>query len=373
MITLSREAGWDYSGSAYRDLFSNSDATGFQHPLWMSALYDELRPAKHGEPLTIAGRDDATGELILVLPLIRRRILGMVIVEYADFGVTDYCCAIIRRGYQRQITECTGLQTQLFDLIGHCDLFRIKAARPEHASVLSAVVGSQPLSGGVCAHELAFKTPFEVWRKGQFSKRQRYNIDSARRRLEKLNGVHFERVCDSHKAIEAITELRALRQGRFKDDPIAEDAVSAFYMSVARRGTAEGFSLSHRLNQDGRPVGISFGIAYNGRFHGILTGCDYERFGRYSPGLLVYDGIMAELASSGFKVFDFNVGDASYKDRFGTTAIPVASFHSTMTIPGYLADSAITARKRLRSLAGTRPRNSRPAPKPKAAKPPVHT
>lgn len=359
MIVLSLASGFDFAGSEYRDLFAASDATAFQHPLWLSTLHKHLVTVGRADQLTIAGYDEKSGELVLVLPLIRRNKFGTTIIEYADFGVTDYCAPVIRRGYRHQIARSTRLASDLRWLVGRCDMFRVKAARPEHVATINALTGLSPQTTGTCSHELEINAPFEQWRREKYSKSHLRQVDGSHRRIGRLGDVGFERITNHKRASDAIAELRAFRAGRFDGDPISEENVYRFYAEVAEKGAASGFAQVHKITLDGTTVGIDFGIAYAGRFHGILIGCDYDTYRRCSPGFLMYDMVLADWASSGGNVLDFNVGDSSYKEKFGTTALPVTSYCAAMTVTGRVANRALSLRTRFRQGSGL-PKDTKP-------------
>lgn len=362
MIALSLDTNLDFSCPAYRELFECSNATAFQHPLWLSTLHETLLEPRNADQMTVVGHDSKTGRLVLVLPLVRRRKLGTTIVEFADFGVTDYCAPVVRKGYENEITTNQGMAVELRRLVGHCDVFRLKAVRPEHVRLVDALTGLTPQPTGTCSHELTIGTPFDEWRCKTYSKSHLRQIDGSCRRIKRLGDVRFERLTDGNEAKSAIGELRSFRAGRFEGDPIAEDCVFRFYSEIAARGASDGFAQVHRITLDKETVGIDLGIAQSGRFHGILIGCEYDQYRRCSPGYLMYDMILADWAKFGGRILDFNVGDCSYKEKFGTTAIPVTRYSTALTVTGQVADRALSLKKRLRSTIH-RPRGAMSSPK----------
>lgn len=362
MIALSLDTNFDFSGPAYRELFERSNATAFQHPLWLSTLHEILLEPRSADQITVVGHDSKTGKLVLALPLIRRRKLGTTIAEFADFGVTDYCAPVVRKGYESKVTANQTNAIELRRMVGRCDVFRLKAVRPEHTRLIDSLTGLTPQPTGTCSHELTIGSPFDEWRGSTYSKSHLRQIDSSCRRIKRLGDTRFERLTDGDEAKEAIGELRSLRAGRFEGDPIAEDCVFRFYSEIAARGASDGFAQVHKITLDDDTVGVDLGIAYSGRFHGILIGCEYDKYRRCSPGYLMYDMILADWAKSGGRVLDFNVGDCSYKEKFGTTAIPVTSYRSALTVTGHLAGQALSIRSRLRNTIHG-PRGVTPPPK----------
>ncbi len=360
MISLALENDLDFLGPEYDELFRASNATAFQHPLWLHNISRILVPAFDAEPLCITGRHQNSGKLLLVLPLVRRCKHGVRIVEYADFGVTDYCAPVVHERYEERLTANADLTAQIHQLIGRHDILRFKAVRPEHASFIQNLTGLVPVDSGTFAHELLLNISFEDIRKTKYSTKHRQNVNAAKRRLSKLQGARIERVSSGEEAAVAIAELRRLRSGRFPGDPIADEAVGQFYQEIARLGAADGFGLTHRISDGQDPVAVGFGITHAGRYHGILIGCDYDRYSKYAPGIVMYEEILADWHQAGGSVLDFNVGDSSYKQRFGTDAVPIFNFANANTLSGRIATQALAVRRQL-SQARPYPLSRKPA------------
>ena len=90
MFQVLVEHAFNFLSLEYVDLFNRARATAFQHPLWLQHLYAMLLNPGTDEPLVVTVRTKADGRLLLVLPLVRRRLGLMRVVEFADLGVSDY-------------------------------------------------------------------------------------------------------------------------------------------------------------------------------------------------------------------------------------------------------------------------------------------
>lgn len=347
MIDISLEHDFDFAGSEYFELFAEASATAFQHPVWLKQLFGSLALQAGGEPLPIAIRENPSGRLIAVIPLMRIRRRGIKIVEFADLGVTDYCAPIVRNGYNGQIRSVPQVADKILELLGQCDIIRAKSVRPEHAALVEQMTGSEPHPAGFSAHEAPLEQPYAEWRAKAFSKSKMKYIDRKRRRFERLGNTALQLVQEPKAARAAITELKVLRAGRFDGDPIQQASVENFYAEIAERGCENGFARTYRLSENGRTVGIVFGITHLGRFNYLLIGCDYDNYSKHSPGLLMYDQIMADWVSAGGDIFDFTIGDEPFKADFGTRPIQMSGFNRAISITGRVADSIRTMSKRI--------------------------
>src|SRR4051794_271657 len=81
---------WPQALAHWRDI---SPSTPFQHPQWYDAWYAAFAGAV--TPLIAVVTDASTGELALLLPLIRRRQKNISTIEFADLDLTDYNAPIL--------------------------------------------------------------------------------------------------------------------------------------------------------------------------------------------------------------------------------------------------------------------------------------
>jgi len=139
------------------------------------------------------------------------------------------------------------------------------------------------------------------------------------RRLEKQNPgqVRFvcfkrpdeiERFCIDAETVAAKAYQRALNSG-FHDS--AE--MRARLTLVAERGLFRGFVLYVREV----PWAFWTGTAYKGVFHSDSTAYD-PAFAKEEPGTTVFSLMVQHLIKDGTRKLDFGLGDAFYKERFGT-------------------------------------------------------
>lgn len=347
MNEISLENELDFDGPEYRELFANASATAFQHPEWLAPLYRSLAPKLNAEPLVAVARDSGSGSLTAVIPLMRLRRRSIKIVELADLGVTDYCAPVVRNGSQKTLYSDDRIASQLRAAISPLDIFRAKSVRPEHAALVEHITGIPAMPADFSAHEAPMDTVYENWRAEAFGKSHSRNLDRKRRKFERLGDTRLELVNEADEARSAIAALRTLRAGRFDRDPIQNDCVFDFYATVAATGCKSGFARTYRLTENGNTAGIVFGICHNQRFNYLLIGCDYDKYSKYSPGLLMYDQIMSDWSAAGGNIFDFTIGDEPFKVDFGTRQVRIAAYNKAASIAGHVAGSIHSMGKRL--------------------------
>jgi CelD/BcsL family acetyltransferase involved in cellulose biosynthesis len=318
---LEATASFDFRSAEYGRLFANSSASAFQHPDWLAAFYKHVAPAHDADPLVVTGRN-GQGDLQLVIPLIRRNsgdAAGWV--EYAFLGVTDYACPVMAR------SMAVGTETvqALRQLLGSYRGLRIGPVHRDHLQAWRSLLALEPSELDFGAHAVRYGFPYGEWRRRSLGSRR---LAGTRRKVRGLGGggpVQLDLIGPDDIG-PAMNTARDFRMGRFKDDPLQTDHGLAFYADVAASGSRSGLARTYRLASNDGAIAFVFGLIDGDCFRYILLACDYGRYARYSPGLLVLDQVMAEWAAAGGEVFDFTIGDEPFKAGFRCTRTPMHEF-----------------------------------------------
>lgn len=330
-------------GADYGRLFARSGATAFQNPLWLETFYRTLAPARDAEPVLVAGH--AGPDPVFLLPMTRRRLKGITLLEAADLGVCDYCAPVVDRAWAQRLAVQPGLRAAVARACGPHDVLRIRNIRPEQLSLWQSAFDAPAIRLDFSAHETALQADYAGWSAQAYSGSFAKYLKRRKNRFFKLDGARLVRIAAGDAAANDIEALAALREGRFEGDMIAMDAVRRFYAQVARQGTGAGYASVYRLECEGEAIGHVFGVDHDGRFHYLLIGCDYEAHGRHSPGLLMYDAIIEKHCAQGGGVFDFTIGDEPFKADFGTRAVPIHAMEKALTLRGRIALAWQTLRR----------------------------
>jgi CelD/BcsL family acetyltransferase involved in cellulose biosynthesis len=342
---IALEPGFDFRSEEFAILFAVSAGSAFQHPIWLDALYRRLAPNRGAETVIVAGRA-ASGQLQFVLPMIRRRMSGVWLLEATDLGVSDYAVPVIASGFAP--TDAT--RAAIADVLPAHDIMRIRPVRAEHVDLWRSLldVGARELD--FCAHATDLPPRHADWRAKALEPGFGRYLDKKKRRLFKAGDARLRLVSEAADLAAAIGAIQLNRKGRFAGDPIQETFVRDFYADVAVGGSAAGLARIYALSLDGEAIGHVFGLTHHKRFYYLLIGCDYERHGRHSPGLVLYDTIIEDWIAAGGNVFDFTIGDEAFKADFGTAPTQMFELMKVPTWRGRLAHAAFQAREELRRL-----------------------
>lgn len=321
LATLTAEPEFDFAAAEYRAFFARAKASPFQHPDWLAPFYRRLARPPVAEPLVMVGRD-AAGGLALVVPLLRRGAVPLGI-EYAFLGVTDYALPVVAPALD--LRRVPDLSARFRAALGRHDALRIAPVRAQDAPPWRDLLGAAPEPLGFGAHDLTCDGDYDGSRARIFAGGKAVALDRKIRRLAARGELCLERLAGQEIGA-AMTAARRFRQGRFKDDPMQRDDFHGFYVEVAERGAESGLARTYRLSCGDETVAVMFGLIDGHRFCYLVLGCDYASFGKFSPGMIMFDYAMRDWFGSGGTVFDFTIGDEAFKTALGCRCTAMLGF-----------------------------------------------
>lgn len=303
------ENGFDFRSAQYLRLFQNSDATAFQHPLWLDAFYRLVVPAHGAQKVVITAREEETGMLRLVMPFVRREANGMTLLETADLGVSDIAVPVSARGFE----VSDAIREKIAERLPDHDLLRIRPVRNDTLDAWQSLIEGDVHSMDFFGSSQALSGPFPEWRSGALGQAFRKQAEAEAGRMLKCGASHLKLLDDSADIANAVTAIRESRRGRFETDRLQDKATFEFYTSLAVAGSGAGFSRTYAVMQDDAAIGHVFAISWKNQTHYILIGCDFERHGRHTTGLILHDTMVEDWSREDGSAFNFTIGDEAFR------------------------------------------------------------
>ena len=90
-----------------------------------------------------------------------------------------------------------------------------------------------------------------------------------------------------------------------------------FYTTLAVAGSGAGFSRTYAVLQDDVAIGHVFAICWDGCFHYLLIGCDFDRHGSHTSGLILHDAMVEDWTRDDGTVFNFTIDDEAFRQGVG--------------------------------------------------------
>lgn len=136
----------------------------------------------------------------------------------------------------------------------------------------------------------------------------RANLRRRRKKLTQRGELHLERVEEGERLEAVLAEGMRLEASGWKGERgtamASAPATQRFYTSLARLGAEQGWLALYLLHAGTRPVAFHFGLQYRDTYLLLKPGYD-ESVGECSPGQLLVEEVLRDLAQRGAQEFDF--------------------------------------------------------------------
>jgi CelD/BcsL family acetyltransferase involved in cellulose biosynthesis len=334
------ESDFRFLAPEYAQLFARSEATAFQHPLWLDRLYTRLAPEVGAEPVVITIRDGP--RLAAVIPLLRRRYGLLRVIEFADLQVTDYVAPVCERADFNAIRHDPAVRSAIRKALQPFDLIRIQKLRDDSLPLAHLLAPASQSLMSMSAYSAELEAPFVSWRDTHLNSTLRKELDKKRRRLERKGEVRFAQLTDPADIERAFERMRDYRRARFEgrgdgNDLLQDPPAFAFYLDLANAGIGAGLTRTYAISLGGTPVAIGFGLVHRGAFLLVLTGSDFVAYKNLSLGLLGMEDMIADCIERGDVLFDLTIGDEDYKRQLGTKVTTLTALVASGSCLGFLA------------------------------------
>lgn len=342
MFEASIQNSFDFLSAEYAGLFAGSSATAFQHPRWLAALYGKLLAANMAEPLVVVVRSSADKRLAMVLPLVRRRLAFLRIVEFADLRVSDYVSPVADPRTFATILADSACVEQIRRLVRPYDLLKI-GKLAEHSLELEKLFGIRRESMGMNAYATRLGDSYQEWREHCLQRSYCKELDKKSRQLHRKGNVRFECARDPaaiRAVVDAMKIYRGLRFGGPEEggDLLQTPAYFNFYQGMALDGRDDA-TRTYGLWLDDRVIAGVLGLAHKGTsFLVIMGGFDFENYKNQSIGSLMFEQVARDCIERGEHYLDFTIGDEPYKMTFGAKPSPMSRIMRSGSPIGFAAN-----------------------------------
>lgn len=314
-LTIDTLRAFDFHSQEYRSLVEKSNVTAFQSAEWLSQFYGTLVPNFGFEPVIVTVHDDVD-KLIALLPMVRQTKLGVRLLQPADLGITDYNQVVASSETLMALAGEKAFQADLRNALKPFDILLFRKQHENAFDVSSLLEGSESSPNDNSAYYFMMDEDFEIWKQRTLSKPTRKGLSRKRRNIEVDHpSVRYEVLQTPSDITRAFEYMRNKRAERFEDDLLARDGYFEFYLNLAIRHAADGFTQVFTCVIDDKFVTIDFCLRYRGRQYFLLSAFN-EAYGRYSPGMLSLLELMGNAKAEGVSYFDLTIGDEDYKSSF---------------------------------------------------------
>jgi CelD/BcsL family acetyltransferase involved in cellulose biosynthesis len=282
------------------------------------------------------------GEPIMLLPLGIEKRHGLRVLKFLDGGVADYNAPVIYPGAAKLLPqEVRALWAAICKAIKTFD-FALLEKMPEYVGELkNPLYHLAQERWHISGHYLRLRDAGTglLLRKPNFKESRR-----KRRRLSEKGEVSF-RIATGEAEIQDVFGTFVRQKSRRYMETLGMPGFDVpgqkdYYLKLAQRLPDRGVQLAYLCVGD-EIVATAWNLIAGRRLYYMMAGYEDGGWRRHSPGWLLLEELVGWSSQHGIEIFDFGIGDESYKLKWQETEFPLWSAVFPRTILGWSYCAAV--------------------------------
>jgi CelD/BcsL family acetyltransferase involved in cellulose biosynthesis len=328
-------------------------ATAFQTRAWLLPLYRIVAPALHMTPLFVTVSDRSSSRPMMILPLCIGRKWGLTVIEFADFGVTDYNAPPLSPTLTLTVAEARDLWDDICHALPPADIVLFDKV-PETVSGQPVPLAQLGWMRRMAMRAWTVRLPetrAEYDRTILKAKDRKEHRRKRRALTEWLGDLTLVHAATAGERQEIFEALKCQREARCKEagyrDLLVDPTFERFYQSVAYGEFGDVAMLSALKAQD-RIVATLFALSHNSDYL-LVAHCFEPCAEGLSPGIVAIDEMITHQIGLGARNFDLTIGNEGYKRQFGVTPSVLWEGMYPLSAKGWLFAQAEETRRHVKS------------------------
>jgi len=286
--------------------------------------------------LTVIDRE--TREVAAIFPLFRRRERGLRIIDFADGGVSDYNAAILGPAAPTGVGSTRAFWIATRNALSDADLIKFTKMPATIEGRLNPLVHLPEAAPSVLnSNTVCIPHAWESFF-GGLDRKVRKEIGRSWRVFSGHEGAQFRRLVTVREAECVLEWMERQQRARFATAGslylLDRPDVVEFYRNLVAGGLCKGEVVLTALFCQNEVVSALLGLVRGPAYTMIRIAKAGEGWSNCSPGRLVIIKTMRLLREQGCTVFDFSIGDLSYKRRLGAYQTPLFELVAALTARG---------------------------------------
>lgn len=261
------------------------------------------------------------GEPVMLLPLCIHKKHGLKTLTFVDGGVSDYNAPVL---YPAAAALTKGDIAPLWKAIaraaGPFDLARLEKMPEQVDGIKNPFHALAEERWHISGHYLSLGDANDI---------KRPNPKESRRKLRRLSEhgeVRFA-LASEDSEIRAVFDTFLRQKSRRYMESLGHPGFDvpgqiSYYLSLARRFPGQGVQLAYlQVGED--VIATAWNLIAGGRLYYMMAGYEDGKWRRHSPSWLLLEELVAWSCKNGITIFDFGIGDESYKLKWQETELPL--------------------------------------------------
>ncbi len=325
--------------NVWQEFEKTSYCYGFQTYEWSHNWFKAVGKTINIKPCLVKVETESREPLIF-LPLGIQKKYGVKCLQWMGGIVSDYHAPVLGKEFSGLVDSGTFcyLWEQIKKMLPHFDVIHFEKQPEQICEQYNPFL----YLGCQLFHEKSYTATLDDISEyfNKTKKRKNLQADSRRqmRRLAKIGNLHFKVAEDFHDIDALTSKMIEQKTRRYQEtgirDLFEDDMYRKFYLNTAKELVQNGIVHVSGLFLDDTIIAVHWGLVYRDRFYYLMPSFEDGSWRKYSPGRLLLEYLIKWCFDSGIKVFDFTVGDDSYKYNWADKEMALYDYHEPVNLKG---------------------------------------
>lgn len=335
--------------AAWREFEQAGELYIYQTRAWAENWYTHIGQAIGAELCLVSVRD-TSGKPLYFFPFTIERRGPLRVLAWLGGVLTDYGAPIVQPKNPGDARQFARTWQRMLDALAPVDVVWLTRITP-HINGVPNPMTALPLDRyHSAAYPLALTGDWEGFYEAHAGAKTRSTDRRKERRLAGHGDVAFAKTDGGDGALlERVADaMLAQKQAQYREmhapNVLAEAGYREFFRHPVASLIENGSLHLSALTVGGRIATTHWGMTHHGRFYYFMPSLASGEWAAFSPGRLLLFHLFQWCFQNGIEVFDFTVGDESYKRDWCDMEMPLRQYFKALTFKGKLYGAWYRAR-----------------------------
>ena len=341
----------------WKRLEAEGDCYAFQSYDWIKTWYT-LVGSKTGIQPCIALVEYPAGDPLMLLPLGIEKRAGAACLIWLGGAITDYKCPLLGRDFPDRVSgeQFARIWEEILERLPHHDAICLESQPRLIASQENPFLAFNCKPHPSNAHFSLLDKDYPGYLRRKRSGKWINTEKRKQKRLEKMGTLDFV-IAEGKEQIEPFLDAMIRQKSRSYEELgvpnlFEQDGYEVFFRHLTENNISNSFVHLSALTLDGRILATHWGLVYRKRFYHLLPTYERSEHTKYAPGNILLRHLFEWCINNGIEVYDFTVGDESYKDLWSDRELELLDYYRPVTLRGMLYllpySMAISAKRKIK-------------------------
>jgi CelD/BcsL family acetyltransferase involved in cellulose biosynthesis len=316
-----------------------SSYSAFQSFSWVEAWYDNIGSDIYDIVLQIVVVKNE-GVIYGIFPLSVRKLMRIRILEWIGGINSDYLGPLLCDDWKNVNIPFLKLWDKIDIKIQKYDVMHLVKQAAKISDIDNPFVSEFNSRHNRSSYQAILDITWNDFQENKIKNKIIADIRRQKKRLAKLGEVEFL-VADSNLEKRGIIN-EMIKQKKYRYHQTGEWNMLSiykyelFYEKLALIDSDVIKIHCSSLSVGNKLIATHVGLVCGNRYYYIMPSNEYKDWGKYSPGKVLLEYLIKWSIDNGFKIFDFTIGDESYKQQWCDVKTDLYETFNVVTFKGWI-------------------------------------